>query len=154
MVLPWPRHLPRLRSKGATPTYLHQIRGQLDLLLRTPDLVRALDLSTVSSPQRVVTRLQHGIRKPKTYFDGTIRYGHLATISEPKNLADALHNPNWKAAMDIEYGALQKNKTWHLVPPQHGKNIIDCMWVFKVKIKADGTLDKYKARLVAKGYKQ
>jgi hypothetical protein len=77
----------------------------------------------------------------------------LATISEPKNLADALHNPNWKAAMEIEYGALQKNKTWHLVPPQHGKNIIDCMWVFKVKRKADGTLDKYKARLVAKGYK-
>jgi hypothetical protein len=28
------------------------------------------------------------------------------------------------------------------------------MWVFKVKRKADGTLDKYKARLVAKGYKQ
>jgi hypothetical protein len=78
----------------------------------------------------------------------------LATISEPKNLVDALHNPNWKAVMDIEYGALQKNKTWHLVPPQHGKNIIDCMWVFKVKRKADGTLDKYKARLVAKGYKQ
>jgi hypothetical protein len=58
-----------------------------------------------------VTRLQHGIRKPKTYTDGTIRYGHLATISEPKNLANALHNPNWKAVMDIEYGALQKNKT-------------------------------------------
>jgi hypothetical protein len=33
-------------------------------------------------------------------------------------------------------------------------NIVDCMWVFKVKRKADGTLDKYKARLVAKGYKQ
>jgi histone deacetylase 1/2 len=56
--------------------------------------------------------------------------------------------------MDVEFGALQKNKTWHLVPPQRGKNVIDCMWVFKVKRKADGTLDKYKARLVAKGYKQ
>jgi hypothetical protein len=33
-------------------------------------------------------------------------------------------------------------------------NIVDCMWVFKVKRKADGTLDKYKARLIAKGYKQ
>jgi hypothetical protein len=43
MVLPQPRHLPRLRYKGATQAYLHQIRGQLDLL-RTLDLVRALDL--------------------------------------------------------------------------------------------------------------
>jgi histone deacetylase 1/2 len=56
--------------------------------------------------------------------------------------------------MDTEYGALMKNKTWHLVPPSHGKNVIDCMWIFKVKKKADGTLDRYKAHLVAKGHKQ
>jgi histone deacetylase 1/2 len=56
--------------------------------------------------------------------------------------------------MDLEYDALMQNKTWHLVPPQKGINVIDCRWVFKVKRKADGTLDRYKARLVAKGYKQ
>jgi histone deacetylase 1/2 len=38
--------------------------------------------------------------------------------------------------------------------PKKGRNIIDSKWVFKIKRKADGTLDKYKARLVAKGYKQ
>jgi histone deacetylase 1/2 len=56
--------------------------------------------------------------------------------------------------MDVEYNALMKNNTWHLVPPIKGRNIIDSKWVFKIKRKADGTLDKYKARLVAKGYKQ
>jgi histone deacetylase 1/2 len=56
--------------------------------------------------------------------------------------------------MDIEYNALLKNNTWHLVPPKKGSNIIDCKWVFKVKLKADGTLDKYKARLVAEWFKQ
>jgi histone deacetylase 1/2 len=41
-----------------------------------------------------------------------------------------------------------------LVPIPKGKNIIGCKWVYKVKRKADGTIDRYKARLVAKGYKQ
>jgi histone deacetylase 1/2 len=65
-----------------------------------------------------------------------------------------LHDKNWKEAMDSEYTALMKNKTWHLVPPQKGNNVIDSKWVWKKKYKADGSLDKYKARLVAKGYKQ
>ncbi len=46
-----------------------------------------------------------------------------------------------------------KNNTWHLVPPTKGLNIIDCKWVYKIKRKADGSLDRYKARLVAKGFK-
>ena len=29
-----------------------------------------------------------------------------------------------------------------------------CKWVFAVKLKADGSLERYKARLVAKGYTQ
>jgi histone deacetylase 1/2 len=41
-----------------------------------------------------------------------------------------------------------------LVPAQQSKNIIDIIWVFKIKRKADGSLDKYKERLFAKGYKQ
>jgi hypothetical protein len=56
--------------------------------------------------------------------------------------------------MDVEHQALVQNKTWHLVPPPKGKNIIGFKWVYKVKWKADGTIDRYKACLVAKGYKQ
>jgi hypothetical protein len=56
--------------------------------------------------------------------------------------------------MHDEYAALLRNKTWHLVPPQPGRNIIDCKWVYKVKHKADGSIDRHKARLVAKGFKQ
>jgi hypothetical protein len=33
-------------------------------------------------------------------------------------------------------------------------NIIDCKWVFKIKQKSDGSIERYKARLVAKGFKQ
>jgi histone deacetylase 1/2 len=56
--------------------------------------------------------------------------------------------------MDVEYMALMRNKTWHLVPPEKGRNLIDSKWVYKIKRKSDGSLDRYKARLVAKGFKQ
>ena len=78
----------------------------------------------------------------------------MVTNDEPRNLEDALGDKNWKDAMDVEFFALHKNKTWRLVPPKQGKNIIDCKWVYKVKRKADGSIDRHKARLVAKGFKQ
>jgi hypothetical protein len=55
--------------------------------------------------------------------------------------------------MEAEFGALIKNKTWHLVP-QKGSNVIGCKWVYKIKSKSNSSLDRYKARLVAKGFKQ
>lgn len=102
---------------------------------------------------RPTTRAQHGIRKPKVYTNGTVRYnGFFTTTGEPSNLDEAFSDSNWKRAMDCEHMALIKNKTWHLVPPDRNKNIIDCMWVYKVKRKSDGTIDRYRARLVAKSF--
>lgn len=33
-------------------------------------------------------------------------------------------------------------------------NVIGCRWIYKVKQRSDGSLERYKARLVAKGYNQ
>jgi hypothetical protein len=41
-------------------------------------------------PVRPSTRPQHGIRKPKVYTDGTIRYGLLTSSGEPNHLDEAL----------------------------------------------------------------
>jgi len=75
-------------------------------------------------------------------------------VGEPTTLTEALKDSRWIEDMNHEYNALLRNKTWHLVTPPKGKNIIDSKWVYKIKRKADGTIDRYKARLVAKGYKQ
>lgn len=110
--------------------------------------------SSSAQAQRPRTRSQHGIVRPKQYTDGTIRYGNLCSIGEPQTLQEALSDTNWKRAMEEEYAALLRNGTWHLVPAKPGMNLIDCKWMFKIKRKADGTIDRYKGRLVAKGYKQ
>jgi hypothetical protein len=69
-------------------------------------------------------------------------------------LHEALSDVSWKDATDDEFVALMRNKTWHLVLASQAQNVVDCKWVYKVKQKADGTIDQYKARLVAKGFKQ
>jgi hypothetical protein len=113
------------------------------------------ELALVSVPNPAShTWLQHGIRKPKVYLDGSIRYGNLSVSDEPGDTQSAISDPHWKHAMDLEFFALMHNKTWHLVPPQCDRNLIDCKWVYKIKRKADDSVDRYKSRLVAKGFKQ
>ena len=47
-----------------------------------------------------------------------------------------------------------QNHTWELVDLPPGSKPLGSKWIFKRKMKADGTIEKYKARLVIKGYKQ
>ena len=46
------------------------------------------------------------------------------------------------------------NHTWELVDLPPGTKTIGCKWLFKRKLKQDGSIEKYKARLVTKGFKQ
>ncbi|KAK1617543.1 hypothetical protein QYE76_023060 [Lolium multiflorum] len=94
----------------------------------------------------VTTRLMRGIRHPKTRTDGTIAWHTARTDdlvhTEPRSHLDAMTCAHWRAAMEAEFSALQTNKTWQLVPPRPGVNIIDCKWVFKIKQKSDGTIER------------
>lgn len=57
--------------------------------------------------------------------------------------------------MTDEFHELLKNNTWMLVPlPSTVQHPVGCKWVFKVKEKAYGFIERYKARLVAKGFHQ
>ena len=46
------------------------------------------------------------------------------------------------------------NGTWKVVDHPYGCQPVGCKWMFKKKLRPDGTIEKYKARLVAKGYTQ
>ena len=69
-------------------------------------------------------------------------------------MKQALENVDWLAAMQQEYDAFLKNKTWDLVPFPPNRQTIGCKWVFRVKENADGSISRFKARLVAKGFHQ
>ena len=76
------------------------------------------------------------------------------TIPEPSTYTQARKFKEWCDAMGIEITALEDNDTWLICSLPAGKQAVGCKWVFKVKLNADGTLERYKARLVAKGYTQ
>ncbi|KAJ0677720.1 putative RNA-directed DNA polymerase [Helianthus annuus] len=81
--------------------------------------------------------------------------GELYLINdEPESYVEAMVDPNWKKAMDLELDSINKNKTWTLVDLPKDHKAIGLKWVFKLKKDAAGKVIKHKARVVAKGYVQ
>ncbi|CAI7901734.1 unnamed protein product [Closterium sp. NIES-54] len=81
------------------------------------------------------------------------------TPKEPATVQQALggeHREKWHEAMEKELKALQERNTWNVVPigVARNKTILTGKWVFRVKTKADGTIDKFKARWVVRGFDQ
>jgi hypothetical protein len=94
---------------------------------------------------------------PRPYWDTALASVVQEPKSDPRNFREAQSRsdwPAWKISMDEEMDAQLKCNTWELVPLPAGKNLIDCRWVYKTKLKADGSLDRHKSRLCAKGYTQ
>jgi hypothetical protein len=56
--------------------------------------------------------------------------------------------------MDREIATLQAACTWIDVSRPSDKNVVGSKWVFRIKRKANGSIDKYKACLVARGFTQ
>ena len=51
----------------------------------------------------------------------------------------------WKEAIKSEIDSLESNKIWELTNLPKGCRPISSKWIFKKKLRADGSIDKYKA---------
>ena len=78
----------------------------------------------------------------------------MSTLKEPTFYHEVVIHDDWKRAMEVELKAMEANHTWSIVPVPTGKNTVGCRWIYNIKQKADGTVERYKARLVAKGFTQ
>jgi hypothetical protein len=91
--------------------------------------------------------------------DDTVSFALIATppTAEPLNYEEAMNRPDsdkWLKAAQEEMDSIHQAGTWTLVPLPSDRTAIGCKWDFKVKLKADNSIDRYKARLVAKGFSQ
>nr|GEX83975.1 putative reverse transcriptase, RNA-dependent DNA polymerase [Tanacetum cinerariifolium] len=72
----------------------------------------------------------------------------------PTSVEQALESKVWRDAMKTEMDALSKNDTMKRCILPHGKKTMGCHWIFSIKYKPNGTIERYKARVVAKRYTQ
>ncbi|KAI0993875.1 hypothetical protein K3495_g14309, partial [Podosphaera aphanis] len=106
-------------------------------------IIRALTIAFDEQEWNIESALPaqviNGISIPKTYKQA---------------VNDKVHGKLWKEAISNEIEALVSNRTWeeHVLP--RGANLVSTKWVFTVKLKNDGTVERYKARLVARGFSQ
>jgi hypothetical protein len=90
------------------------------------------------------------------YTDGTVRYHPQwwALFAALVSHLDALSEPAWRSAMFDEFFALYQTNTWTLVPRPPGTNIVSSKWIFKIKHRPDGSIEKQQARVVDRGFMQ
>ncbi|GJW74416.1 zinc finger, CCHC-type containing protein [Tanacetum coccineum] len=68
----------------------------------------------------------------------------------PKTFDEAMKSQDvafWKEAISDEMDSIMGNNTWVLTDLPPGCKPLGCKWIFKRKLKVDGTIEKFKARL-------
>ncbi|KAL4326036.1 hypothetical protein GQ457_11G028190 [Hibiscus cannabinus] len=74
---------------------------------------------------------------------------------DPKTYEEAIRSINssfWISAINDELESIKSNHTWKFVDLPRGFRTISNKWVFRKKLRPDGSIQKYKARLVVKGF--
>ncbi|CAI7732513.1 unnamed protein product, partial [Closterium sp. NIES-53] len=84
----------------------------------------------------------------------TYQSGDYIILDTPRSYAEAITGPyssQWQAAMDVEMASLKSTSTYVDEVPPPGANIVDGMWIFRVKQPPDSP-PAFKAHYVARGF--
>lgn len=63
-------------------------------------------------------------------------------MTEPSSFTQSAKDSEWLLAMNQEIQALSDNNTWEIIDLPLGKVPIRCKWVYKIKYKADGSIER------------
>ncbi|KAG7559401.1 Integrase catalytic core [Arabidopsis thaliana x Arabidopsis arenosa] len=72
----------------------------------------------------------------------------------PQTYEEAIQHQVWRDAIAAERQAMEHNHTWEEGELPRGKKAVTSKWVFTIKYKSNGDIERYKARLVARGFTQ
>jgi hypothetical protein len=107
-------------------------------------------LSTSGAPSQPPYGLRIRPRPPPDFYSPSSF--SVSDVSEPTTYREVVAHPEWQLAMAEEISALERTCTWEIVPLPPRVCPITCKWVYKVKTRSDGSLERYKARFVARGF--
>uniref|UniRef100_A0AAV1VA69 Reverse transcriptase Ty1/copia-type domain-containing protein n=1 Tax=Peronospora matthiolae TaxID=2874970 RepID=A0AAV1VA69_9STRA len=94
---------------------------------------------------------------PPTFWRASANAVEATDLAEPVTFQDAINGPDqahWRNAVKTELKSMHLRGVFRAAKLLRGQGAIGTKCVFKIKRKADGSVEKYKARLVAKGFKQ
>lgn len=118
----------------------------------------SVEMDGASPSSGRVLRDRSKMRQPVYLEEDSFKANVCTTENdEPLCYQDAIKSKSsalWKNAMQEEMDSLIKNNTWTMVEKPKDRKVIQNRWVFRVKSKPNGEVDRYKARLVVRGFSQ
>lgn len=133
---------------NSIPTYASPLISS-SIPLTSGSMSTALPKNPPSRTHSMTTRSMNNIFKPKQIR--VVTKHPLPSTIEPTCVSQSVAHPKWREAMYSELTTLMQHGTWDLVTTPENCKPIGCKGVFRVKRKADGSVDQFKSPTCCQG---
>ena len=97
------------------------------------------------------------IRKPPARYGFTPLLSLTATLTSipiPTSYKQAMEHECWKKAIETKLLELEENQIWNVIPCPPSAKPLGSKFVYSIKLRSNGSIDRYKAQLVVFGNKK